>query len=184
MAHKAFYLFIIGIAIISCNAPEARKPLQQKSGSFIESSIQRNKILIEKETQQLKEVMQSNPSKNYIASESGFWYFYNVKDTLNKPTAAFGDQVRFSYSIRDLEGNSIYTQEENGVQDYIVDKTNQSLISGVREGIKLMKEGEIVTFFLPSYKAYGYYGIVDKLGSNIPVITTVHLQSLEKANTN
>ena len=41
-------------------------------------------------------------------------------------------------------------------QNYVMDK--EELFTGLREGLKLMKPGEIVTFLFPSQKAYGYYG--------------------------
>ena len=43
-----------------------------------------------------------------------------------------------------------------------------------------MREGEMVTFLFPSHKAYGYYGIIDKIGANVPVKSTVTLKSIEK----
>ena len=49
-------------------------------------------------------------------------------------------------------------------------------------GLKLMKEGETITFLFPSYKAYGYYGIENKLGTNIPIQCTVTLNSINKTN--
>ncbi len=95
-----------------------------------------------------------------------------------------GDVVQFSYNIKDLNGNEIISEKENGLQQYKVDQSNQELISGVREGIKLMKEGETVTFLFPSYKAFGYYGIEEKLGTNIPVQSTITLHSIEQSNEN
>jgi hypothetical protein len=47
-----------------------------------------------------------------------------------------------------------------------------------------MKEGETVTFLLPSYKAYGYYGIENKLGTNIPVQSRVTLKTIDKTHEN
>jgi hypothetical protein len=41
-----------------------------------------------------------------------------------------------------------------------------------------MKEGEVVTFLFPSHKAFGYYGDKNKIGANIPIITTVSLYSI------
>jgi len=50
--------------------------------------------------------------------------------------------------------------------------------------LKLMKEGETITFLFPSYKAYGYYGIENKLGTNVPIQCTVTLNSINKTNEN
>jgi hypothetical protein len=47
-----------------------------------------------------------------------------------------------------------------------------------------MREGETVTFLFPSYKAFGYYGIEEKLGTNIPVQSTITLHSVEQSNEN
>ena len=63
-------------------------------------------------------------------------------------------------------------------------RSNQDLISGLRDGLKLMKEGETVTFLFPSYKAYGYYGIENKLGTNVPVQSRVTLKSIEQTQEN
>ena len=50
--------------------------------------------------------------------------------------------------------------------------------SGLREGLKLMKEGESITFIFPSQKAYGYYGDENKIGRNVPLICEVSLLKL------
>ena len=54
----------------------------------------------------------------------------------------------------------------------------QELFSGLREGLKLMKEGESISFIFPSQKAYGYYGDSDKIGPNVPLICDVSLLKL------
>lgn len=178
MIRNVVFLLVLTIGFVSCKSPEARQPLQRTSGTFIEESIERNKKIIEEEEALIKKMMDANPQHSYIASESGFWYFYNIKDTIATKMPLLGDEVTFTYNIKNLEGNTILSVEENGLQSYKIDQSNQDLISGLRDGIKLMKEGEQITFLFPSYKAYGYYGIVDKLGVNTPVQSTVTLKSI------
>lgn len=180
MIRNILLLLVFIIGFVSCKSPEARKPLQRNSGTFITESIERNKKIIDEEEALIKKMMDANPQHNYIASESGFWYFYNVKDTLATKMPTIGDEVTFTYNIMSLEGSTILSAEENGVQAYKIDQSNQDLISGLRDGIKLMKVGEQITFLFPSHKAYGYYGIVDKLGINTPVQSTVTLKSIEQ----
>ncbi|MFT5751617.1 MAG: FKBP-type peptidyl-prolyl cis-trans isomerase, partial [Dokdonia sp.] len=62
---------------------------------------------------------------------------------------------------------------------YQIDQSNQDLISGIREGLKLMKEGETITVLLPSHKAYGYYGFEDKIGSNVSIRSTITLNKIK-----
>ncbi|MAT90495.1 MAG: gliding motility-associated peptidyl-prolyl isomerase GldI [Flavobacteriaceae bacterium] len=170
--------------VTSCQSPEARRPLQRSSGSFIKESTARNKELLKQEEERIQAVINADTARDYIASESGFWYYYNIKDTLANPMPDVGDQVVFRYNIKDLNGTVILSEQENGTQNYVIDQTNQDLISGIRDGLKLMKEGEQVTFLFPSYKAYGYYGIQEKLGVNVPVQSTVTLQSIEQTSEN
>jgi gliding motility-associated peptidyl-prolyl isomerase len=174
-------LLILALLALSCKTPEARRPVKQSTGSFIKQSAERNKAIYEDEQQKIASLMAADPHTEYLASESGFWYFYNSRDSLDLPQPKYGDIVTFSYDIRSLEGDLILSEEETGLQTYKIDQSNQDLISGLRDGIKLMREGEQVTFLFPSFKAYGYYGIENKLGTNVPVQSTVTLKSIEQS---
>jgi gliding motility-associated peptidyl-prolyl isomerase len=182
MLHKLVYILFFSAVIFSCKSPEARRPLQSHSGSFIKESAERNKKIYDEEKDFIVKIIEKDSAHTYISSENGFWYFYNKRDTTTTEMPDLGDVVKFTYDIKDLNGSLIISEKENGLQHYKVDQTNQELISGIRDGIKLMKEGETVTFLFPSYKAFGYYGIEEKLGTNIPVQSTVTLHSIEQSN--
>ncbi len=172
------YFFLI---LISCKTPEARRPVSIKSGSFISESINRNKELAAKEEARIQKIIKEDTLNDYITSESGFWYYYNKKDTISERTPKFGDFVNFNYNVKDLSGNIIYSEQELDTITYYIDK--EELFLGLREGLKLMKEGEIITFLFPSYQAYGYYGDNNKIGTNIPLITEVKLNKITKEQT-
>ena len=142
-------------------------------------SVERNKGLKNVEEEIFMQKMQRDSTNNYISSEYGFWYYYMEKDTLNNKYATTGDEVIFSYEVRTLNDSIIYSKEELGNRNYLVDK--EELITGLQEGIKLMKEGEIVVFLFPSYKAYGYTGN-DRIGSNEPLIYIVNLKKIINKN--
>ncbi|MBQ0735636.1 gliding motility-associated peptidyl-prolyl isomerase GldI [Aquimarina celericrescens] len=165
----------------SCKTPEARRPVSIKSGSFIDESINRNKQLAAREESRIQKIIDKDTANSYITSEGGFWYFYNVKDTLSTRTPKFGDIVNFNYNVKDLNGNIIYTEKELDTITYYIDK--EELFLGLREGLKLMKAGETATFLFPSYQAYGYYGDDNKIGTNIPLRTTVTLHKITKEST-
>lgn len=182
MLYKLLYILLFSALIVSCKSPEARRPLQSHSGSFIKESADRNKKIYDEEKSYIEKIIAKDSQHQYITSDNGFWYFYNKRDTTTTEMPDLGDVVKFTYDIKDLNGSVILSEKENGLQQYKVDQSNQELISGVREGIKLMKEGETVTFFFPSYKAFGYYGIEEKLGTNTPVQSTITLHSIEQSN--
>jgi len=173
--------YIISIAFITfgaCKSPEARYPVTQKSGSHISESIVKNQELLEKEIQLIENVISADSTREYKSSDNGFWYTYNTKsnDSSDTNTPEFGDVVEFDYSIATLDGKAIYAEGEKATKTYAIDQ--EKLFSGLRQGVKLMKEGETVTFLFPSYKAYGYYGDKNKIGTNWPIKTKVTLNKI------
>lgn len=180
--NKFLIFALILIAVFSCKTPEARKPISSQSGSFIDASVERNKKLNAKEQADINKIMEAQEN-DYIASESGFWYYYNTKTEIDSlQTPKFGDIINYNYNVKALNGSLIYSEETIKTQTYAMDK--QELFTGLREGLKLMKPGETVTFIFPSQKAYGYYGDEDKIGRNTPLICKVTVNSITQNQNN
>ena len=170
-------LFLLLISLVfSCKSPDARRPESVQSGSFYRASAERNIKLNKKEQTLIQKIIESNPEQEYIASKSGFWYYYNTKVEQDTITPRFGDIVSFNYNVKDLNENTIYSDEEIRTQNYVMDK--EELFTGLREGLKLMKPGEVVTFLFPSQKAYGYYGDTNRIGTNIPLMCKVTVNTI------
>ncbi len=179
MTRIALTLSIL-LLLIACKTPEARKPVRKLSGSFINESISRNKKLAAYEEAKIQRIIDTDSTHQYISSTNGFWYYYTKKDTISTVTPKFGDVVNFNYDVSKLDGTIIYHQSEIDTITYAIDK--EELFFGLREGLKLMKAGEVVTFLFPSYQAYGYYGDDHKIGTNVPLITEVTLHRITKEN--
>ena len=105
-------LFLILLA--SCKSPQARQPVSQQSGSYINESVARNKDLLAKEEERIQNIIDKDTSTEYLSSSNGFYYYYNKKstDSTNTKTPEFGDVVVFDYSISTLEGKPIYAEGE------------------------------------------------------------------------
>ena len=179
---KNFALILLMFTVFSsCSSPEARKPIVRKTGSFINESIERNKRLNSAENVLLMEKMQIDSLHEYINSANGFWYYYDKKIADETYLPNHGDVVFYTHEIIALDDSVLYSGEELGTKSYMVDQ--EDLISGLQDGIKLMKEGEAVSFLFPSYKAYGFTGF-DKVGSNQPLIYKVQLIKINKLSKN
>ena len=174
MKHSITLFMIIGL-LLSCTEPKARKPIVQKTSSFLKESIERNKVINKSEEKVFLDLIKSDTLHEYISSENGFWYYYNTKNSIATPLPKSGDEVNFIYEIKNINGDVIYNVEELGARNYLIDK--QELITGLQEGLKLMQKGETITFLFPSHKAYGYSGY-KKISSNQPLIYTVTLKDL------
>ena len=173
---------LVMLTLLSCNTPEARKPISVKTSSVINQSIERNKKTNSKQHNQIKQIIQYNPDIEYIASQNGFWYYYNIKVENDSIVPKFGDIVNFNYEVKDFNDNIIYTQEENTAKNYAMDQ--EEIFTGLREGLKLMKAGETITFLFPSDKAYGYFGDENKIGANVPLICKVTINTITQKETN
>ena len=170
------FVFLVAILVTSCKQhQEARRPVSQASGTFMKKSAERNKKLIASEEEQIDSLIKSNPKVKYYASTKGYWYTYVIQNTLDTLTPKKGDVAFFEYEIRDLKGKIIYSEVELRPQTYAVDK--QNIMTGLREGIKLMHKNEKVTFLFPSHIAFGYHGDDKKIGTNQPLLCTVTLHN-------
>lgn len=178
MKNKIIFLGI-SILIFSCAKPEARKPIVRKTSSFMSESVERNKVLNSIEEDLFKNKMDNDSIHDYINSEFGFWYTYNIKKSIENKFPLKGDEVIYSYEIRNFNDEIIYSDEEIGEKNYLVDQ--EELITGLQDGIKLMRVGEIITFLFPSHKAFGYTGN-DRIQSNQPLIYKVHLKEIINKN--
>ena len=181
MKIKFHILSIVTLAILasSCSQQQqqARKPVSYSSGTFLRESVERNKKLIAGEESKIDSIIKSDPSTKYFASTKGYWYYYQARNEKDTATPKKGDIAYFDYEVSDLNGNVIYSEVQLRPQVYYVDKEN--IMMGLRDGIKLMRKNEKVTFLFPSHMGYGYHGDNNRIGHNEPLICTVTLHNFE-----
>tara|TARA_B110000263_G_scaffold240622_1_gene243984 strand:- start:1180 stop:1710 length:531 start_codon:yes stop_codon:yes gene_type:complete len=171
MILKKLTLFCFIITLLSCLDIEPRKPLNKKNITFFQSSIERNKKIKKYQEILFKSIINKS-SEDFFYSSYGFWYTFKVKNqSVEKPNS--GDQVIFSYQIEDVNGKIIYTESSLGTVTYRVDK--EDLLPALREGVKVLKKGEIASFLFPSYLCHGYMGDGEKIGINQPLKITINL---------
>lgn len=176
MNYKQIVILILGsFLFISCfQHQQARRPISQSSGTFLKESVERNKKLISGEEAKIDSIIKSDPNIKYIASNKGYWYRYDIKNTQDTLRPRKGDIAHFNYEIKDLDGNIIYSELELRPQTYYVDK-EQKMIIGLRHGLKLMRKNETITFLFPSHMGYGYHGDNRRISHNQPLMYTVTL---------
>ena len=168
---RIFAFFFLIIASYSCEDIKVRYPLNKKKDLFLKSSADRNRALFAREEFLIKKAAKLDSTIRYHISEAGFLYA-NIKSINEKSQLPIkGEKIRFKYQIEDLEKNIIYSYKELGIIDYVVDQEN--LLPALREGIRIMRPGEVVVFLFPSYLCYSYQGDDDKVGVNQPLRFTI-----------
>lgn len=180
MRHSLF-LIITSLVLFSCGNNPPRKPVVRKTSSFLNESVSFNKSLIKDEEKLFDEVMRKDSLNVYEASLNGFWYKFVQKNEL-RYLPKFGDLLTYTFEVYDIHMNIIYTFEEIGEQQYAIDQ--QEIVEGLRNGLKLMNEGDIATFLFPSHKVYGYLGDQKKININQSLIYKVQLNKIKKKDEN
>lgn len=175
---KYIILLLLFLSIVACKEPQARKPVNVKSGSYMQSSIDRTKKIMQLENEAIAAYIKSDSTNTYLNSGKGFKYTYLKKDTVNTYTPNFGDQLLYNYSVSDLNNNTIYSTTEVGDKTYFIDQKAE-IIEGFRQGLKMIKTGEEIKFIFPSQLAYGYSGDRKKIEINTPIICIVNLKEVK-----
>ena len=169
------YLFLTGFMAVSCQEPEPRMWTQKRSGTFMKASIERSIDLLNQEEERIQAAIKADSLHGYQQSSYGFNYY--IKGTLNSAaeTPKENDEILLTYNVKTLDNQIIYTKKDIGIIQAKVDKSK--LFPGLRNGIKLLKEGEEGTFIFPSSLAFGYKGENNKIVPNTPVVTYNLLKS-------
>ncbi|MBJ2125637.1 gliding motility-associated peptidyl-prolyl isomerase GldI [Flavobacterium sp. IB48] len=172
----SIYTLLFTVLLSSCkHHEEARRPISRASGTFMKKSADRNKKLVANEEEVIKKIIKSNPKVKYYATPKGYWFYYDERNTNETTAPRKGDIAYFNMEVKDIKGNTIYSESDLGPQTYYVDK--QDIMMGLRDGIKRMHKNETVTFLFPSHMAYGYHGDNKKIGTNESLIVTITLRN-------
>ncbi|MDX1314567.1 MAG: gliding motility-associated peptidyl-prolyl isomerase GldI [Eudoraea sp.] len=178
---RKLFLLIPLLGIIACGEPEPRRPIKASGNSFLKESAARSKKLLEREEGLIRAIISADSMHTYLTSGEGSWYYYLNRNEAGK-IAEPDDLVTLTYDILTLENDTIYSQEEIGIITYKVDK--QELFPGLRNSVKLLRENEKATFLFTSPMAYGYPGDNDRIGTNLPLKSTIQIFKVEKQSEN
>ena len=177
MSNKCLAFVALIFILCSCSSPEARRPKTHTTSNFYKEVIAENIKLNNLEKSHIESFLKKDTINNFLSSPKGFWYVYNVKDTLNSMKPVKGDVVTLSYNISNLYNTTIYKDQ---TISYKVDK--EDFIPALQDGIKLMKKGETITFVIPSYRAFGVTGDGSKIGMNQTLKSRLTLIDIKKLN--
>ncbi len=173
---RAGILLLLALFIVSCKGPEPRRPVKVKSGSFFKASVERNKLLLAKEEKIIQDIISKDTVHEYNSNSNGFWYYYDIQNDTAHYTPRTDDQILFSYNVRTLDNDTIYSMQDIGPTSYTVDK--EQFFPGLQNAVKLLKINERATFVFPSLQAYGYLGDGEAIGPKTPIKSTIELHTI------
>lgn len=171
-------ILLVALLLTACKTP-VRKSVGQSGSSSLDGSIEITKRINEKEERAIKVLLDANPELIFEQSPQGFWYHLMGVDGDPALVPDTGDEVTLEYQVKSLKGELIYSSEEKGQKQFLVNKSKE--IIGLHHGVQLMQQGQEAYFIFPSHRAYGFHGDDDKIGPNEPLIYKVKLLKIIKA---
>ena len=174
-----FLLLIVSLIVFSCNDAIPRKPIQVKSGQKVSYSVDRTKRQLNFETNLIKKYIKADSLVTYNTSNRGYWFSVLKKDSTQTYIPNFGDKVVYTYDVKNLNNQIIYSKSDLGELFYFVDQENPP-IEGFRSCLKSMKEGDVYKCIFPSQLAYGYTGDRKRIGVNTPLVCTIQILKIIK----
>lgn len=172
-------IIIALLFLTQCKGPEPRRPVEVKSGSFLKESAERNRELLAQEERMIQGLIAADSLHNYLSTDFGAWYYYDKELSDESPMPDADDLVSLNYNLVSFDNDTIYSKDEIGTIRFRVDK--EEFFPGLRSSVKLLKAGETATFLYPSSLGYGYHGDGERVGTNVPLKSTISILEIEKS---
>jgi FKBP-type peptidyl-prolyl cis-trans isomerase len=129
-----------------------------------------------KEVPQIAYYIQSVGDTVYSLKASGLYYFEFLAGTGRTPIAK--DTITFRYKGMFLD-RIVFDSNQTATSPFKTVVGSNSVIAGLDEGVKYMKEGGKARFVIPSALAYGTTGVQGKIGPDTPLIFEIELVSVK-----
>jgi FKBP-type peptidyl-prolyl cis-trans isomerase len=161
------------VVFISCNDTVKNDLNNTDINSLEDSAVSFNHEIVKTEIQEIDDFI-SRYQWEMSKTQTGLRYMIYKKGT--GAIARQGDIVGILYKITLLNGDKVF---ETGPASIVkVEVGKRSVVSGLEEGIMLMKEGEKAKLIVPSHLAYGLLGDLAKIPARAVLVYDVEVCSI------
>lgn len=174
--HKLFsILFIFSFLMLGSCSNSQKNQSSEKSKALTENQlIQIDRRLVEQEKTEIDRFIKQ---KHWKMKESPTGLRYMIYHHGNGEAATTGRIASIAYTVRLLNGPILYSSAKSGLKTFEIGYGG--VVSGMEEGIILLKVGDKAKFILPSHLAFGLSGDGHKIPPNAPIIYNVTLVQLK-----
>lgn len=137
---------------------------------FEDPLINKNKELSHEEKVAIDAYVKRN---NFEMIETGTGVRYMIYEKGNGPAANTKDIVLIDFDIKLLDGTLCYSSHITGAEEFVVDYDNVE--SGLHEAIKFLHKGDKAIIIIPSHRAFGLAGDMDRIPPLSTVVYNIHL---------
>ena len=170
-----FIVLLFTAFLWSCNEP-AREGRTQSRNELREPLMEANKHAVKTESQHIEDFLRRY---KWDVQETGSGLRYMVYKKGEGQAARKGDIVVLEYTASFITGDVVYSSDEEGLLIFEVGKAE--VISGLEEGILLLRVGDKAKFIIPSHLAYGLVGDDKRIPGKTTLIYDVTLLEINRS---
>lgn len=163
-------IFILSLLAVGCSDPAPKKQRPFDEARVKEPLVEANQHSVRTEDEDIN-LYVKRQQLDIVRSESGLRY--EISKTGHGKLIKAKDVVTYSYETFSIDGNLLYSSEEQGDKVVKVDKNNE--IHAIDEVLKLMRDGDSAHLVIPSHLAYGVAGDGDKIRQRIPIVMKIKI---------
>jgi FKBP-type peptidyl-prolyl cis-trans isomerase len=173
--HRIYRLLLLvplaAICIQSCrNAPGEENAPRLTAEEEKEMLLRINKFLVRKDID-LIESYAKRRGWDMEVTETGL--FYEIYEQTEGRQAKEGMVIRLDYRLSLLDGTLCYSAEKDGFKEFRLGKGQE--ISGLEQGVEMMREGEKARLIIPPHLAYGLLGDEIRIPARSIIIYEIEL---------
>ncbi len=133
-----------------------------------------NKFLVRKDVDLIRSYAARRGWEMQV-TESGL--FYEIYEHTDGTPAETGMRVSIDYRVSLLDGTLCYSSEKDGIKEFMLGKSQE--ISGIEQGVEMMRKGEKARFIIPPHLAYGLLGDENRIPARSIIVYEVELLKAE-----
>lgn len=167
---KALLIFSISMLIYSCKEDRPIEHSRTGDASLKESLIKANQYLMRNEVADIEAYIQRH---NLMMTSTSTGLRYAITRHGKGIQPHIGNTVTIEYAVSLINGEKIYDSGKDGVKTFVLGKSDE--ISGLEEGIFLLRQGDQAKFIIPSHLAFGLAGDDKKVPKRASLVYSVKL---------
>jgi FKBP-type peptidyl-prolyl cis-trans isomerase FkpA len=168
-------IFLSFTALNACGKKKQPPIIINMDQKFKDPLVDKNKEMSHEEKRMIDSYVKRN---KFDMIETGTGVRYMIYEKGKGPSADTKDIVLIDFDIKLLDGTVCYTSRETGAEEFVVDYDNVE--SGLHEAIKYLHKGDKAIIIIPSHRAFGLAGDMERIPPFSTLVYNIHLLDIIK----
>jgi FKBP-type peptidyl-prolyl cis-trans isomerase len=170
MRNKALYFILVLLVVcLACNE-KPKKPVEIPKQEMKKSMETANRYLLNEEEEEIERYV-GRHGLDMVRTGTGLRY--QVVRPGSGRLVAKGDVVSIEYELYSLQGELIYSSDNEGVKTFKVGEGGVE--SGLEEAVTHLHYGDVAKLIIPYHLAYGLHGDDNRIPEYATLVYTIKI---------